>query len=151
MSSTRFNDDDARIKKRLEESLSVGLYHLNTPGPGSQNPYVEDVNIRLQKWGANLRNNTIEMESDFRNMNNRLSKNLKNYKDIEAVTSEISYPSEAAYVDESRASVPAWIFRDMETNRWEYPFEDKQKHIEIPFSFNEQSRMLLKDNFVRKI
>ena len=83
MSLTRFNDDDARIQKRLQESLSVGLYQLNTPGPGPQNPYVEDVNIRLQKWGANLRNNTIELESDFRNMNNRLSRNMKNYKDIE--------------------------------------------------------------------
>ena len=151
MSLTRFNDDDARIQKRLQESLSVGLYQLNTPGPGPQNPYVEDVNIRLQKWGANLRNNTIEMESDFRNMNNRLSRNMKNYKDIEAVTSEISYPSEAAYVDDSRASVPAWIFRDMETLRWEYPLEDKQKHVEIPFSFNEDTRMSLKDNFVRKV
>jgi hypothetical protein len=151
MSLTRFNDDDARIQKRLQESLSVGLYQLNTPGPGPQNPYVEDVNIRLQKWGANLRNNTIEMESDFRNMNNRLSRNMKNYKDIEAVTSEISYPSEAAYVDDSRASVPAWIFRDMETLRWEYPLEDKQKHVEIPFSFNEHTRMSLKDNFVRKL
>ena len=151
MSFTRFHDDPCRIAKQLEESSNVGKYRLNVPGNGLTPLYMEDPYIRLQKWGANLRNNTIEMESDFRNMNNRLSRNMKNYKDIEAVTSEISYPSEAAYVDDSRASVPAWIFRDMETLRWEYPLEDKQKHVEIPFSFNEHTRMSLKDNFVRKL
>lgn len=151
MSLTRFNDDDARVKKRLQESLSVGLYQLDAPGPGPQTPFVEDVHVRLQKWGANLRGNTIEMENDFRNMNNLLSKNMKNYKDLEAVTSEVSYPSEAAFIDESRASLPAWTFRDMESHRWEYPLHDTQKQVEIPFNFNEPSRTLLKDNFVRKI
>jgi hypothetical protein len=127
MSLTRFNDDDARIEKRLEESQAVGLYQLNAPGPGPQTPFVEDVHIRLQKWGANLRNNTVEMESDFRNMNNRLSKN------------------------ETRASLPAWTFRDMEVHRWEYPLHDVQKNTEIPFTNNAHTRILEKDNFVRKL
>ena len=30
----RFNYDDARTKKQLQESISVGLYHLDVPGPG---------------------------------------------------------------------------------------------------------------------
>jgi hypothetical protein len=151
MSLTRFNDDDARIEKRLEESQAVGLYQLNAPGPGPQTPFVEDVHIRLQKWGANLRNNTVEMESDFRNMNNRLSKNMKNYEDIAAVTSANSYPVEKAYIDETRASLPAWTFRDMEVNRWEYPLHDVQKNTEIPFTNNAHTRILEKDNFVRKL
>ena len=151
MSLTRFYDDDARIEKRLEESLSVGLYQLNTPGPGSENPFVEDVHIRLQGWGANLRTNTIDMESDFRNMNNRLSKNMQNYKDIAPETKELHYPNEKAYIDETRASLPAWTFRDVETLRWEHPLHDAQKHTEIPFMFNEQTRTSEKDKFVRKI
>jgi|TARA_B110000483_G_C18206048_1_gene547637 hypothetical protein len=151
MSLTRFNDDDARVKKRLQESLSIGLYQLDAPGPGPQTPFIEDIHIRLQKWGANLHNNTIELENDFRNMNNRLSNNMKNYKDLEAVTSENNYPDEAPFIDESRASLPAWTFRDMESNRWEYPLHDTQKNIERPFIFNEQSRISLKDNFVRKL
>lgn len=151
MALTRFNDDDARIGKRLEESLSPGLYQLNTPGPGINTPFMEDVHIRLQKWGANLRNNTLELENDFRNMNNRLSKNMKNYKDLEAVTYENSFPDEKGFVDESRATLPAWTFRGMETNRWSYSFHNTQDHVEKPFEVNVQSRIAGKDSFNRKL
>ena len=84
-------------------------------------------------------------------MNNRLSKNMKNYEDIAAVTSANSYPVEKAYIDETRASLPAWTFRDMEVNRWEYPLHDVQKNTEIPFTNNAHTRILEKDNFVRKL
>ena len=40
MFSTRFYDDEARIKKKLEESLNVGLYHLDAPGNGMRVPFL---------------------------------------------------------------------------------------------------------------
>ena len=49
MSFTRFYDDEARVKKQIEESSFIGRYMLNTPGPGSQAPFLEDSHIRLQK------------------------------------------------------------------------------------------------------
>ena len=69
MSFTRFNYDEARTKKQLQESISVGLYHLDVPGPGINTPFLEDPHIRLQKWGSNLRTNTLELENDFRGLN----------------------------------------------------------------------------------
>ena len=46
MALSRFYDDDARVKKKLDESLNVGLYHLDTPGNGIKVPFLEDPQIR---------------------------------------------------------------------------------------------------------
>ena len=78
MSLTRFYDDDARVKKQLEESLNVGLYHLDVPGNGLAPPFMEDRQIRLQKWGANLRTNTIDIDNDLKGLRTKL-KNDKEF------------------------------------------------------------------------
>ena len=74
MSLTRFNDDDARIKKKLQEMTGASQYQLNAPGPGVETPFFEDAHIRLQKWGANLRNNTTNLESDLIGINRKITK-----------------------------------------------------------------------------
>ena len=50
MSFTRFHDDKYRIKKQVEESIYAGDYFINAPGPCVDLPYMEDPQIRLQKW-----------------------------------------------------------------------------------------------------
>ena len=75
MSFTRFYDDPCRIEKQLQESTGTGRYMLNVPGNMGDNPcYMEDPYIRAQKWGGNLRTNTINLESDLMG----LSRNLNN-------------------------------------------------------------------------
>ena len=69
MAFTRFSNDNARQKKKIEESVFSGIYHLNTPGNGINNNYIDDVNIRLQKWGANLHSNTCNLESNMKGLN----------------------------------------------------------------------------------
>ena len=64
MSFTRFHDDPNRIKKQVNESSFAGRYALNTPGQGIDLPFSEDPQMRLQRWGANLRDNTVALESD---------------------------------------------------------------------------------------
>ena len=76
MSFTRFHDDPVRIQKRLEESTFLGRYQLNKPGPGTKMPFFEDPNVRLQSWGANLHNNTIEFESELRGLKRPLKGSL---------------------------------------------------------------------------
>ena len=61
MSFTRFHDDPNRIKKQIDESSFAGRYMLNTPGQGMNLPFSEDPQIRLQKWGANLQTNTVNL------------------------------------------------------------------------------------------
>jgi len=92
MAFTRFKDDPDRVNKYLEESTSVGKYHLNTPGNGLQNPYIDDVHIKLQKWGANLQSNSLLVENELRHLNRPLNRdNIDNqYQSINS--NSFSYP-----------------------------------------------------------
>jgi len=151
MSFTRFHDDPARIKYSLEISTYSGRYALDTPGPGVNLPYLEDSQIRMQKWGANLMTNPINIESDLRGLTRKLNRDnieLNNYKNTAVETSQKIYEKKQPYVDESRASHPAWMYRDLEQTRWEVPFINPLVNVEKKFHDNIQTRILEKDHHV---
>ena len=86
MASTRFYYDPCRTKKQLQQATDPGRWILNVPGNGSHPCYIEDPQIIVQKWGANLRSNTINLESDLLGVNRIANKdclgvnNYQNYK-----------------------------------------------------------------------
>ena len=136
MSFTRFHDDPNRMRKQVDESSFPGKYALNTPGPGDKMPFMEDPQMRIQKWGANLMTNTVNIESDLRGMTRKLNRdvlNLNDYKKSEVEGKLVSYPVAESFVDESRATHPAWMFRDLEQPRWEQPFLNPQANLEKKF------------------
>jgi len=154
MSFTRFHDDPSRIKKQLQISSFSGRYMLDKPGPGDNLPYFEDPQMRLQQWGANLMTNTTNLESDLRGLTRPLNRDvvgLNNYKTAAASTSQVSFPKTSEFVEESRASHPAWTFRDLEHSRWEEPLLNPQANLEKKFPSNIQTRILEKDNFTPSI
>lgn len=154
MSFTRFHDDPYRIKKQLEETTYTGRYMLNTPGQGDDLPFMQDPQLRLQKWGANLRDNAINLESDLRGLTRPLNRDLvnqNNYRLQSAPSSTMNYKDTAPIVDESRATHPAWKYRDLEQLRWEQPILDPQANLEKKFPNNLQSRILEKDHFKPKV
>jgi len=76
MSFTRFNDDPCRIKKQNQEATGPGRYMLNKPGWGDKPCFMDDPHIRMEQWGANLRTDSINLESDLMGLSinlNRLS------------------------------------------------------------------------------
>ena len=153
MSFTRFHDDPARIRKQVAESTFAGRYFLDTPGNGVSMPFQEDPQIRLQKWGANLTNNTVNLESDFFGLTRPLNRDLptNEYKAAAAAALPIVYGSEDPIVEESRVSHPAWMFRNTQIERWETPWINPQANVEIRFPNNIQTRILEKDYFVQRI
>jgi len=151
MAFTRFHDDPARIQKQLQEMSGTEKYQLNKPGNGLNMPYFEDPHIRLQKWGANLRNNTVDLESDFWGITNKLTHDLVDYKTRTPNTMVLaSYGTENAFVDESRSTHPAWMFRDLEQSRHDFLLHDYQSNTEIPFENNASTRIAEKDIFSQK-
>ena len=138
MASTRFNSDSARINKQLQESTGLYRYQLDAPGPGVDTPYFEDPHIRVQKWAANLGSNTTDLESDLRGINRKLSRDNVS-KTLSSFAQ--SYGTQAAFVDETRASLPAWTLRDLENPRWTTSFHDVQSKTEIPFQTKESTRI----------
>lgn len=154
MAFTRFHDDPVRIQKRLQESTFAGRYQLNTPGQGMNLPFVEDPNIRLQKWGANLRDNTVQFESELFGLTRPLNRDLIDINSYSNNQTEMTiapssyYSQETPFVEESRASHPAWMYRDLEQSKWETPFLNPLAYLEKPFHENIQTRILEKDYFI---
>jgi hypothetical protein len=154
MSFTRFHDDPNRIRKQNEESTFIGRYMLNMPGPGSDLPFAEDPQLRLQRWGANLHTNTIGVENDLRGLTRKQNRDHidHNQHNKFAASSSLShFASAKPFVEESRASHPAWIYKDLEQSRWESPWLNPLNGLEKAFEENIQTRILEKDHHIPKM
>jgi hypothetical protein len=154
MSFTRFKYDDCRTKKELQQSTDPGRWILNVPGNGSHPCYIEDPQIIIQKWGANLRTNTINLESDLMGVNKPLSRDClgkDNYTSFNVPNQAIEYPvCNNTFTEESRATNPAWWYRDLEQVDWGYPPINPQINTCLPFQNNLSTRILVRDDFTPK-
>lgn len=154
MAFTRFKYDNCRTKKSLQQSTDPGRWILNVPGNGDKPCYMEDPQIIPQKWGANLRTNTINLESDLRGVNRNLSRDClgKNeYQKYNVSNQAIKYPTcSQLTTEQSRATNPAWWYRDLEQNNFEYPPLNPQVNVCVPFQSNLNTRILEKDYFTPK-
>jgi hypothetical protein len=142
---TRFHDDEARIQQQVRAQTFAGRYAITMPGPGVNLSFQEDPHMRLQKWGANLHTETVNVESDLIGLTRSLTRDAQTYEQT-SVSSRIPvYPVAAPRVEESRASIPAWQFRELEQPRWETPWTNPQAHLEKSFPDNLPTRLLEKD------
>jgi len=152
MSFTRFHDDPCRIKKQLQESTGPGRYMINKPGWGSKPCFMNDPYIRMEQWGANLRTNTTNLESDLMGLSRKLTHdcNENNFMTNEVKSDKIEYDNCIPFTEQSRATNPAWQYRDLEQVNWSILPLDPQENTCIPFQNNLNTRMLEKDYYLGK-
>ena len=154
MACTRFYYDPCRTKKQLQQSTDPGRWILNVPGNGSNPCYIEDPQIIIQKWGGNLRTNTINLESDLLGVNRQIGRDClgkDNYKSYNVPNEPIQYPTcSNLFTEQSRAIAPAWMVRDKEQVDWYYPPLNPQENTCMSFSNNLNTRILEKDYFTPK-
>jgi len=154
MACTRFYYDDCRTKKQLQQATDPGRWILDVPGNGDKPCYMEDPHIIIQKWGGNLRTNTIDLESTLKGVNRALNKDclgIDNYQRYNVPNEKISYPScSSMYTEQSRSTNPAWWYRDLEQVDWYYPPLNPQENTCFPFHNNLSTRILEKDYFTPK-
>jgi hypothetical protein len=96
MAFTRFKYDEARTKKELQQSTDPGRWVMNVPGNGDTPYYIEDPHIRIQNWGANMRTNAINLESDLLGVNRKLNRDCTikdSYVNFIANSDIIEYPT----------------------------------------------------------
>ena len=159
MAFTRYNYDNCRTEKKLQQSSGPGRYMLDTPGQGLYLPFVNDPQIRLQRWGANLMNvkknkgHPIDIDSDLIGLSSNASKFDKKQKypfnnNINAKVDVVNYGQRnLPYTDETRATHPAWMYRGLEQSR-RYPTHlDPQEHVCIKFHNNLSTRILERDRY----
>jgi len=142
---TRFHDDEARIQQQMRAQTFAGRYAITMPGPGVNLPFQEDPQLRLQKWGANLHTETVNVESDLIGLTRSLTRDALTFTSVQSQLPV--YSVAAPRVEESRASVPAWQFKELEQPRWETPWTNPQAHLEKSFPDNLPTRLLEKDYF----
>ena len=154
MAFTRFKYDYCRTVKEQQQASDPGRWILNVPGNGLYPCYIEDPQIRIQKWGANLRTNTIDLESDLLGVNRDIGRDClgkDNYKNYDVPNEKIQYPNcNNLYTEESRAIAPAWMVRDLEQVDWYYPPLNPQENTCFPFENNINTRIIEKDYFTPK-
>lgn len=153
MAFTRFKYDDARTIKSLQQSTDPGRWILNVPGNGEHMPFFEDPQLLLQKWGANRHTNIVSLENELRGIGRPLTRDCmsNNYTKYQTKSNIISEPSsKILFTEQSRATNPAWIYRDLEHPWWDYPLLNPQENTCLPFLNNLDTRILEKDYFVPK-
>lgn len=150
MSFTRFHDDPCRIQKQLQESTGPGRYMVNVPGNGLKPCFMVDPYMRMQKWGANLMTDTIDLESRLMGLDRNLNKDCTQYDEKPTKSKRVFYPSCAPFTDQTRSTNPAWTARDLEqVHRYILPL-NPQENVCMPFQNNLSTRLLEKDYYVAK-
>ena len=161
MSFTRFHDDPCRIQKYLEESTNIGSYNINVPGNGINMPFINDPHLSMQKWGANLSQNQVNIESDLRGQTRKLNKDtikensFTDYLYYNNFYNQNSYPVHSTEITgQPRATNPAWTLRELDSvntpnipNNFKYLLMDPQENVCIPFHNNIASRIVEKDYY----
>ena len=153
MAFTRYHDEPCRMEKQLQELTEPGRYILNVPGQGKSPHFMDDPHLRMQKWGANLMKNSINLESDLRGLTRKGNRDIvdQNQHTLNsAETKKLNYPVSTACTDQSRATHPAWTYKDLEQTKWDYTHLDPQENTCLPFQNNLSTRMLERDHFVAK-
>ena len=126
---------------------------LNVPGNGSKPLYMDDPFIRMQKWGGNLMTNTVNLESDLFGLTRNTNRDdiESNNHILNAVKSQrVSYERLDPITDQTRATHPAWTYRDLEQTHYSLLPLNPQENICLTFQNNLNTRILEKDNYVAK-
>ena len=156
MANTRFNYDDARTVKYLQESTDPGKYMLNVPGNGDAKSlhFYEDPHIRQQRWGGNLMQvnggHPIDIDSHLIGLDRRLAKDCRQFtydKFAPPVWKPRYNTKKGGYTSQSRATHPAWLYLDLEQNHRSHLFLDPQENIKLPFHNNINTRILERDAY----
>ena len=150
MATTR--DDVAEINCRLNEYNNSLGYMLNVPGNGTHPEYIMDPQVRLQKFGANLSVNIVDINSELLGVNKQLDrdKSVENTRDnfFNPTYKQYTFPSIThAITDQSRAIQPAWELRGLEQTNWQTLLNNPQNNYEIQFAHNINSRQEEKDTY----
>ena len=158
---TRRFDDPCRIVKDNQITTEPGRYMLDTPGNGSKPFYMEDPQIIPQKWAGNLLTHSVDIQSSMLGLDKTVNRdclittgsNCGRPLKPEIIARPIDYPtSRALTTDQSRATDPAWMVRDMDQSYRTPLMSNWQSNDRIfqQFQYDSSSRIAEKDGFVRQ-
>ena len=130
-----------------QQLSTIGNYHLMVPGNGTQPFYIEDPQIRIQKWGGYSYTNMIDIDSSLKCIDKRLKCDVFQKTNLPS-SSPIYYPStNLLYTENSRTICPAWNLKGVEVIKSDYLHYDPRIKSSIPFTHNLSSRDIQKQQY----
>ena len=138
--SRTFDDTDQVVYKNIQSTFE-GRYMLNVPGNGNKPPFIEDPQIILQKWGANLMTHPVQLESFLLGYEDKLNRDCSIQPKLP--NSHLpNYPvNQNVYTDQPRSLQPAWELRDNTIKQQNVLLFNPQAYTEVPFRTNISTRL----------
>ena len=151
---SRLHFDSCTYKHNLKQSVGTGDYMLGTPLANCRICFSTDPAIRLARGsGVSTCDSVplIDADSELKNLTRRASDcptekylptgkaycHTHDYKDCTTLPTE-----------DTRISNPTCTMRCTGVNRWEWLCQNPQEKALIPFDFNINNRLVIKDNKV---
>ena len=144
MAFTRNMYDDSVTIEMNRVKTHTNRYMLDVPGPGDHLPFMEDPFIRMQKWGGNLMTNSVSVEGDLFRLTRNLNKDSikdNTFTNYTVKTKSVDYPSANPITDQSRATHPAWTYREIEPDNWNILLKNPQNNVFMKFGNNIDTRL----------
>lgn len=151
MSFNRLNYDDDTYKHILRESTGPGDYRLTEPRVDCDSCFFPSPDIRMDKYsaGACPQSDLINVDSELMNITRKRT-NCPAGKYIPTGTEFCkATPSKDCYGltrEDTKLSNPPCTLRGTGWNRWEWLCKNPQDKALIPFDWNINNRLVVKDN-----
>jgi hypothetical protein len=103
--------------------------------------------------------NSVDIETELRGLSRTLSRDTPDNFHHAIRASQATRTNEmivcptrsGSAVEQSRATHPAWMLRDVEQDNWKMLHFDPQEHVFRPFNNNLSTRIIEKDNFKPRV
>ena len=159
MSFNRLNYDTCAYKQNLYQSVGPGEYRLTEPPNTEEICFSDSPHIRMQYQGVSVSQDKplIDVDSELMNIT-RAATNCPSRKYIPDGTQcgmvdprdeekNKVHGKECFFsVEDTRLSNPPCTLRGTGWNRWEWLCLNPQERVLIPFDYNINNRLVVKDN-----
>lgn len=152
MSFNRLNYDACTYVHNLRQSIGSADYQLGTPIPHCQPCFANDPSLRLGvgNAGATCKNKPlVDVDSELHGIT-RPATNCPTQKFIPNAPycelTPVKDCRDAMPAEDTRLSNPSCTLRGTGWNRWEWLCQNPQDKVFVPFDYNVNNRLVVKDN-----
>jgi len=150
MNFTRLNDDTCTYEANLKKSIGPGDYMLNTPTVECQECFLFDPQITGKGKGVAICNNKplVDVDSELMGITRKASNcPSKQYLPTEQYCNLLPLKNcRGMSVEDTRQSNPPCTLKSTGWNRWEWLCRNPQANALVPFDYNINYRIVVKDN-----
>lgn len=150
MSFNRLNYDNGTYKHILRESIGPGDYMINAPRVDCDGCYFPSPDIRMNHYGAGVcEKEVIDVDSELMGITRKNTNcPAEKYTPKDTEFCKMTMPKDCYGLtrEDTKLSNPPCTLRGTGWNRFEWLCQNPQSKALMPFDFNINNRLIVKDN-----